>query len=134
MAYEVTGKLVAKFDTIQRSETFKTREFVVEKTDDIGGRIISNFIKFQCVQDRTALPDRYNIGDEVKVSFNLKGSKWSKDGRENYITNLDAWRIEAAASLQQNSFAPQQGVDAPPPAFVPDSAPADSDSGDDLPF
>lgn len=131
MAYEVTGKLVAKFDIIQRSETFKTREFVVEKTDDIGGRIISNFIKFQCVQDRTALPDRYNIGDEVKVSFNLRGSKWSKDGRENYITNLDAWRIEAAASLQQNSFAPQQGVDAPPP-IVPDSAPADS--GDDLPF
>lgn len=132
MAYEVTGKLVAKYDTIQRSETFKTREFVVEKTDDIGGRIISNYVKFQCVQDRTALPDRYNIGDEVKVSFNLKGSKWSKDGRENYITNLDAWRIEAAGSLQQNSFGPQQGVDAPPPPFVPDAAP--SDSGDDLPF
>ena len=132
MAYEVTGKLVAKYDTVQRSETFKTREFVVEKTDDIGGRIISNYIKFQCVQDRTALPDRYNIGDDVKVSFNLKGSKWSKDGRENYITNLDAWRIEAAGSLQPNSYGPQQGTDAPPPNFVPDSAPADN--GDDLPF
>lgn len=132
MAYEVTGKLVAKFDVVQRSETFKTREFVVEKTDDIGGRIISNFIKFQCVQDRTALPDRYNLGDEVKVSFNLRGSKWSKDGRENYITNLDAWRIEPAASLQGNSYAPQQGVDTPPPAFVPDAAPTDSE--DDLPF
>ncbi|HTN35934.1 MAG TPA: DUF3127 domain-containing protein [Arachidicoccus sp.] len=132
MAYEVTGKLVAKFDVVQRSETFKTREFVVEKTDDIGGRIISNFIKFQCVQDRTALPDRYNLGDEVKVSFNLRGSKWSKDGRENYITNLDAWRIEPAASLQGNSYAPQQGADTPPPAFVPDAAPTDSE--DDLPF
>lgn len=132
MAYEVTGKLIAKMDIIQRTETFKTREFVVEKTDDIGGRIISNFIKFQCVQDRTALPDRYNIGDEVKVSFNLRGTKWNKDGQDTYFTNLDAWRMEAAGSLQQNSFAPQQGTDAPPPPFVPDAAPADG--GDDLPF
>lgn len=133
MAYEVIGKLVAKYDVVQRTETFKTREFVVEKTDDIGGRMISNFIKFQCVQDRTALPDRFNLGDEVKVSFNLKGSKWSRDGRENYITNLDAWRMEAAGSLQGGGGygAPQQGVDAPPPPFVPDSAPGEAD---DLPF
>ena len=26
--------------------------------------------------------------------FNIKGSKWEKDGKVNYITNLDAWRIE----------------------------------------
>ena len=132
MAYEVIGKLVAKYDVVQRTESFKTREFVVEKTDDIGGRMISNYIKFQCVQDRTALPDRFNLGDEVKVSFNLKGSKWSRDGRENYITNLDAWRMEPAGSLQGGGYgAAQQGVDAPPPAFVPDSAP---DEADDLPF
>ena len=30
MSYELTGKLIAKYDTVQRSETFKTREFVVE--------------------------------------------------------------------------------------------------------
>ena len=52
MAYEVIGKLVAKYDVVQRTESFKTREFVVEKTDDIGGRMISNYIKFQCVHDR----------------------------------------------------------------------------------
>ena len=131
MAYELIGKLVAKYDTVQRTETFKTREFVVEKTDDIGGRIISNYIKFQCVQDRTSLPDRFNLGDDVKVSFNLKGTKWMRDGRENYITNLDAWRLEPAGSLQGGGFAPQQGADAPPPPFVPDMIPSD---GDDLPF
>jgi len=94
MSFEITGKLVAKYDTVQRTETFKTREFVIEKTEDIGGRIISNYVKFQSVQDRTAMPDRFNIGDEVKISFNIKGTKWVKDGRENYITNLDAWRME----------------------------------------
>jgi hypothetical protein len=94
MSYELTGRLVAKFDIVQRTETFKTREFVIEKTDDIGGRTVTNYVKFQCVQDKTAMPDRFNIGDEVKVLFNIKGSKWTKDGKDNYITNLDAWRME----------------------------------------
>ena len=82
MSFELTGKLVAKYDTVQRTETFKVREFVLEKSEDVNGRIITNYIKFQCVQDRTAMPDRFNIGDEVKVQFNLKGSKWIKDGKE----------------------------------------------------
>ncbi len=94
MSYELTGKLVAKYDTVQRTETFKTREFAVEKSDDINGRTIVNYVKFQCVQDKTSIVDRVNIGDEIKVYFNIKGSKWEKNGVTNYITNLDAWRIE----------------------------------------
>src|SRR5215203_5238465 len=97
MSYELTGKLVAKFDAVQKSATFKTREFAVEKTDDIGGRTISNYVKFQCVQDKTTIIDRVNIGDEIKVHFNIKGTKWEKDGKINYFTNLDAWRIEQVA-------------------------------------
>ncbi len=94
MSYELTGKLVAKFDEVQRTETFKTREFAVEKSDDINGRTILNYVKFQCVQDKTTVIDKVNIGDEIKVYFNIKGSKWEKNGTTNYITNLDAWRIE----------------------------------------
>ena len=69
MAFEITGKFIMRSDTMQKSATFKTREFVIEKTEDIGGRIITNFIKFQCVQDRTTMLDRFNIGDEVKISL-----------------------------------------------------------------
>lgn len=94
MSYELTGTLIAKFDTVQRSESFKTREFVVEKTDEYNGRSIVNYVKFQCVQDKTTMVDRVNTGDKVKVYFNIKGSKWEKEGRTNYITNLDAWKIE----------------------------------------
>ena len=122
MSYEIIGKLVAKFDIVQRTETFKTREFVVEKTEDINGRAITNYVKFQCVQDKTVMPDRFNIGDEVKVLFNLKGSKWTKDGKENYITNLDVWRMESVKLGDQNNA----------PDFIPDAPPADA--VDDLPF
>ncbi|MEP7108847.1 MAG: DUF3127 domain-containing protein [Ferruginibacter sp.] len=94
MNYDLTGKLVAKFDTMQKSATFKTREFVVEKTEDIGGRTITNYVKFQSVQDKTMIIDKVNIDDEIKVYFNIKGNKWERDGKVNYITNLDAWKIE----------------------------------------
>ncbi|MBS1627727.1 MAG: DUF3127 domain-containing protein [Bacteroidetes bacterium] len=125
MSYEAIGKLVAKFDTVQRTETFKTREFVVEKTEDINGRTITNYIKFQCVQDKTAMPDRFNIGDDVKVQFNIKGTKWNKNGVDNYITNLDAWRMETVKlNVDASSDAP--------PTFVPDATP--TDVVDDLPF
>jgi len=125
MSFEITGKLVAKYDTVQRTETFKTREFVIEKSEDINGRIISNYVKFQCVQDRTAMPDRFALGDEVKVSFNIKGTKWMKDGKENYITNLDAWRMEHVKLAQDTAAqtARPSAIDIPP-----------SDVVDDLPF
>ena len=103
MSYEITGKLVAKFDTVQRTESFKTREFVLEKTDENNGRTFSNYIKFQCVQDKTAILDRVNTGDNIKVYFNIKGTRWEKDGKTNYITNLDAWRIEQLLSADKGS-------------------------------
>lgn len=125
MAYEIVGKLVAKFDIVQRTETFKTREFVIEKSEDIGGRVITNYVKFQCVQDKTAMPDKFNLGDDVKVQFNIKGTKWTKDGKENYITNLDAWRMETVKLGQSDNEPPQANYnDIPPP----------SDVADDLPF
>lgn len=125
MSYEITGKLVAKFDIVQRTETFKTREFVIEKTEDIGGRVITNYVKFQCVQDKTAMPDRFNLGDEVKVQFNIKGTKWMKEGRENYITNLDAWRMETVKMDQNNHSEDSVNYSDMPPA---------ADNIDDLPF
>ena len=126
MSYEIAGKLVAVFEIVQRTETFKTREFVIEKTEDIGGRVITNYVKFQCVQDKTAMPDRFNMGDEVKVQFNIKGSKWVKEGRENYITNLDAWRMETLKlNTSNNSSDSTNYNDMPPPA---------ENVVDDLPF
>lgn len=127
MAYEITGKIAAIYPVVQRTESFKTREFVIEKTEDIGSRTVTNYIKFQCVQDRTAILDRMKVGEEVKVHFNLKGSKWMKDGRENFITNLDAWRIE--------QFVPsaQAGADPMPPSAAYTDMPA-TDPVDDLPF
>jgi hypothetical protein len=127
MSYEIIGKLIAKYDTVQRSETFKTREFVIEKSDEISGRTIVNYVKLQCVQDKTAIVDKVNINDTVKVYFNIKGSQWSKDGKVNYITNLDAWRLEQILSNDNN---------APEPNLPPFEQPLDDaqNDNDSLPF
>lgn len=130
MSFEITGKLVVKYNTVQRSESFKTREFVIEKSDDINGRVITNYIKFQSVQDRTSIIDRHNEGEMVKVYFNIKGTRWEKDGKVNYITNLDAWRMESMMQAQP-------GADNMPnynTSQEASSGGAGADSGDDLPF
>jgi len=129
MSYELTGKLVAKYDTVQRTESFKTREFAVEKSDDINGRTIVNYVKFQSVQDKTSIIDRVNIGDEIKVYFNIKGSKWEKDGKTNYITNLDAWRIEQLLQSGNKSNIDNEYLE-PLDTFSSTA----SDAVDDLPF
>ena len=125
MAFDIQGKLIAVYNTVQRSETFKTREFVIETNEENGGRVFTSYIKFQCTQDRTGICDKFAVGDSVKVHFNLRGTKWSKDGKDNYITNLDAWRIEhlqAASHVQAAQIESKQSNNEP------------SAEDDDLPF
>ena len=130
MSYELTGKLVAKYDTVQKSATFKTREFAVEKTEDIGGRTITNYVKFQTVQDKTSIIDRVNVGDEIKIYFNIKGTKWEKEGKVNYFTNLDAWRIEQLGQTGNSKGVTDTEYMEPLDTF----SAASPDAIDDLPF
>lgn len=128
MSYEITGKLALKYDAIQRTESFKIREFVIEKTEDIGGRSVTNYIKFQSTQDRTNIIDRVNQGDEIKVHFNIRGSKWEKDGKTSYFNNLDAWRIEQVLQSGKDATADRE------PSEMQSSFSNNAPEPDDLPF
>lgn len=142
MSLEVTGKLLVKYDTQQVSERFKKREFVMELAEEINGNTYTNYAKMQLVQNKCEIIDRFNEGDQIKVSFNIKGNRWEKDGRVNFITNLDAWRVEAASA---GASAPAGNYNAAPaPSY--NNAPAPNNGGggnyfnpspenvDDLPF
>ena len=126
MSFEITGKVIEKYDTIQVNDRFKKREFVVERTESNGGMEFTDHIKFQLTQDRCNLMDNIEVSEQVKVNFNIRGNKWEKDGKVNYFTNLDAWRIEKAQSQNSNDFP----GDMPPPPSL-DNMP---DESDDLPF
>ena len=125
MSLQITGKLIVINPTQQVSEKFKKREFVMETYEDVNGQTYTNFAKMQAVQAKCDVLDKYKVGDMVTVHFNIKGNKWEKDGKVNYISNLDMWKIEAASG----SVAP------PPQQSAPvQSAPPPNNDNQDLPF
>ena len=129
MAFELTGKLFIKEDTNVISDRFKKREFVVLKEENNGGSIFTDYIKFQLTQDKCNLIDNMQLQDDIKVSFNLRGTKWEKNGNVSYFTNLDAWRIEKVGAESAN------GGGTEVPAFNGADAPAfGADDDGDLPF
>lgn len=112
MSFEVTGKLLVKYDTQNVNDRFRKREFVLELEDNVNGNIYTNYAKMQLVQNKCDILDRFNEGDLVKVSFNIKGNRWERDGKVNFITNLDAWRVEPGVAGEQQQQQ-QQGYGQP---------------------
>lgn len=89
---EVTGQLKAKFDTQTVSDKFKKRDFVL--ATDLSTPY-PQFISFQVTQDKCSVLDNYNVGDEVKVSFNLRGREYNNPTKGmQYFNTLECWRIE----------------------------------------
>lgn len=123
MSFEVVGKLHKKFETENKTDTFRAREFVIE----VEGGNYPQFVKFQCVQDRTAIVDNYNEGDEIKVHFDLRGREW----QGKYFTNLNAWRVEAVQPAAGVSTSSDENFGDFPSA---NDDPGDIKADDDLPF
>ena len=72
-----------------------------------GDREFTDYIRFQLTQDRCDVLDRFKEGQEVKVSFSLRGRKYEKDGDIKYFTNIEAWRIDE----KQTSSSPRANLD-----------------------
>jgi hypothetical protein len=127
---EVTGILKVKFDTNVVSERFKKRDFVLTVEP---GSPYPQHVSFQLVQDKVSMLDNFNVGDEIKVLFNLKGREWtSPQGEVKYFNTIDAWRMEKVGQGQNQSQANSNNAgnmeNNNPPVFTSTSA------DDDLPF
>ena len=116
MAFEITGKVIDILPVNQVSDKFRKREFVIEKKDTGGSAVFIDYIKFQLVQDKCDLINESFLNEEVKIWFNLKGNKWERDGKINYFTNLDAWKIEKVSEPGRNQNNPSHNTleDVPP--------------------
>jgi len=116
-SFNVTGTLIAKSETQQVSDKFKKREFVLMTVENVNGTEYPNPLKMQAVQAKCDVLDKYAIGSQVSVHFNVKGNSYidKKDGSTKYIVNLDMWKIEPVAA--QQAAAPQQPK---PIAITPD--------------
>ena len=127
MAFEITGKVIDISPVNQVSDKFKKREFVIEKKEAGGSAVFIDYVKFQLIQDKCDLINESFLNEEVKIWFNLKGNKWERDGKINYFTNLDAWKVEktsSGSSRDQNTSSHVTLEDIPP----------ENDELSDLPF
>jgi len=84
------GNIIAIDEIITFDSGFTKREFVIKTTDD--GDYPQD-IKFELVKDKTALIDKYSVGDKITVHFNVRGREWN----EKYFVNLVAWKLEGQA-------------------------------------
>lgn len=70
---------------------FRKREFVVQYADNPQ---YPEFIKFECIQDNCDSLDGFKVGQEVEVTYNLKGRKWINPKKETvYFNTLQCWRL-----------------------------------------
>ncbi len=86
MAYELTGKIKLIQDPKTFDSGFTKREMVVIVED---GRYPQE-INLEFVQDKAALLDDLQPGQEVTVSFDIRGREYN--GR--YFNNLQGWKVE----------------------------------------
>ena len=98
---EITGKIIVLNDAelVGAAGTFKKRLVVVETSEQYPQKIGIDF-----VQDKTSVLDKYKVGDEVKVSANIRGQEYN--GK--YYVSLNGWKIEKfSGETNQQNIQPQ---------------------------
>jgi len=123
---EIQGKI----KLIDETKTFGTngfrkRELVITTEEQYPQHIMIEF-----VQDKTDLLNSYQVGQNVKVSINLRGREWvNPQGETKYFNSIQGWRIENLDSAASPDMPPMPPADAFEPATD-----FNEEDPDDLPF
>ncbi len=124
---EIQGKIKVIDETKTfGANGFRKRELVVTTEEQYPQHIMVEFI-----QDKCDLLNNFQVGQQVKISINLRGREWvNPQGETKYFNSIQGWRIEG---VQQE--AASEGM--PPVAPIEAFEPADKlneEEHDDLPF
>lgn len=123
---EVQGKIKLIDETKTFGNNgFRKREMVVTTEEQYPQHIMIEF-----VQDKTDLLNSYQVGQNVKVSINLRGREWvNPQGETKYFNSIQGWRIENIDQSVSQDMPPMPPEDAFEPATN-----LNEDDHDDLPF
>ena len=128
MALELEGRIIRKLNVqtgVSARGNWSKQEFIVEYQE-------GSFPTQACFnvwgEDKVKDMERFQIGDQVKVSFNINSREYN--GR--WYTNIRGWKSEPADAQQMQQPAAPAPQAAPAPTATPDFLA--SDSSDDLPF
>jgi len=123
--YEAAGKLKWIGETQNFPSGFSKREFVVTTAYDK----YPQDLKFEVVKDKCPALDPFDLGQDVQVSFDIRGNEYN--GK--YYVNLACWKIqEAAASSAVPSSSKATTSRQPSPASSSEPLPSDLRNDDDF--
>ncbi|MDC0088149.1 DUF3127 domain-containing protein [Akkermansiaceae bacterium] len=100
--YKSKGNIKLINETQTFPSGFSKREFVVTVGDDK----YPQDIKYEVVKDKCSLLDNFAMGQEVEVSFDIRGNEYN--GK--YYVNLACWKIFGTGS-QQAAQAPARSTE-----------------------
>ena len=138
--YEAVGKIKLINEIQSFASGFTKREFVVTTAVDK----YPQDLKFEVVKDKCQMLDQVEEGQDVTVSFDIRGNEYN--GK--YFVNLSAWKIQAggdsapAPSRGGGQSQPRENQARSAPArsapASPEPSPSDlrneNDYDDDIPF
>ena len=159
MSLEIEGKIIRKLNVqtgVSQRGNWSKQEFIIEYQE---GSYPSQACFNVWGEDKVKDLERFQIGDSVKVSFNVSSreynGRWYTDLRAwrisvkvsfnvssreyngRWYTDLRAWRIDAAGSQPASApqtAAPAQETGNAQAAAAATAVPADDSKDDDLPF
>jgi hypothetical protein len=117
-------KMIGETNTFG-SNGFRKRELVITTEEQYPQHILIEF-----VQDKTDLLNSYQVGQNVKVSINIRGREWvNPQGETKYFNSISGWRIERLDQSVSGDMPPMPLADAFEPAND-----LNEEDHDDLPF
>ena len=121
---EISGRIKKIFDEQTFGSGFRKKEIVITTQEQYPQDILVEF-----TQDKIDLLKPLSIGEEVKISINIRGREWiNPEGVAKYFNSISGWRVEkvGAETPTMNQYA-----DLPP---VSNDYLEGSNEPDDLPF
>jgi hypothetical protein len=88
MEYKAKGKLILIGAEQVKSEKFTMKEFVIQTQDEKYPQTIN----FQISNKNIDQLNGINIGEEVEVSFDIRGNEF----KGKYYNNLNAFKVESS--------------------------------------
>jgi len=93
--FKVQANVKSVGQTVTVSEKFSKRELVVEIPDDRYPQIVL----FEATQDKCSLLDSIGAGQQVEITFALRGREWTNGNGEVKVFNtLNLVRVETVGS------------------------------------
>ena len=86
---QLSGKMTGEVVNVGDVETFKNDFTKRTLVINVGGKWPQE-IKFSLIKDRCELADGLSEGDEVTLSYNIRGNQY----KDKWYVDLECWKLE----------------------------------------